>query len=128
MLPEVSNVKDLPAAVHTSHNAPQPAADKKVVVRKPEPEPEPEPAKAEGKTEGKAEVKELEQALSRVREVFQKADSRLEFTIDPDLDRVVVKVMDGDSGTVIRQIPQQEVIDLAKRLETPTGLLLHHKV
>jgi flagellar protein FlaG len=48
--------------------------------------------------------------------------------VDPDLDRVVVKVMDGDSGTVIRQIPQQEVIDLAKRLETPTGLLLHHKV
>ncbi|MBA5873433.1 MAG: hypothetical protein GDA66_02615 [Nitrospira sp. CR1.2] len=124
MLPEVSNVKDLPAAVHTSHNAPQPSADKKVVVRKSESEPEPDPAKAEGK----AEAKELEQALSRVREVFQKADSRLEFTIDPDLDRVVVKVMDGDSGTVIRQIPQQEVIDLAKRLETPTGLLLHHKV
>jgi flagellar protein FlaG len=72
--------------------------------------------------------KDLEQALSRVREVFQKADSRLEFSVDPDLDRVVVKVMDGDSGTVIRQIPQQEVIDLAKRLETPTGLLLHHKV
>jgi flagellar protein FlaG len=72
--------------------------------------------------------KDLEQALSRVREVFQKADSRLEFTVDPDLDRVVVKVMDGESGTVIRQIPQQEVIDLAKRLETPTGLLLHHKV
>ncbi|MBP6200203.1 MAG: flagellar protein FlaG, partial [Nitrospira sp.] len=77
---------------------------------------------------GEVKGKDLEQALSRVREVFQKADSRLEFSVDPDLDRVVVKVMDGDSGTVIRQIPQQEVIDLAKRLETPTGLLLHHKV
>ena len=38
-----------------------------------------------------------------MREVFKKADSRLEFTVDPDPDRVV-KVMDGDSGTV-RQIP-----------------------
>ncbi|HAP41608.1 MAG: flagellar protein FlaG [Nitrospira sp.] len=121
MLPEVSNVKDLSAAaIHANQHGPQPSAEKKVEVRTPEPEPE--PAKAEGK------AKDLEQALSRVREVFQKADSRLEFTVDPDLDRVVVKVMDGDSGTVIRQIPQQEVIDLAKRLETPTGLLLHHKV
>lgn len=119
MLPEVSNFKDLSAAaIHANQNGPQPSAEKKAEVRTPEPE----PAKADGK------AKDLEQALSRVREVFQKADSRLEFTVDPDLDRVVVKVMDGDSGTVIRQIPQQEVIDLAKRLETPTGLLLHHKV
>jgi len=77
---------------------------------------------------GEVNKKELDQALTRVREVFQMADSRVEFSIDPDLDRVVVKILDGESGTIIRQIPQQEVIDLAKRLETPTGLLLHHKV
>lgn len=41
---------------------------------------------------------------------------------------MVVKVMNGESGEVIRQIPQQEIIELAKRLESPTGLLLHHKV
>ncbi len=119
MVHEVSNYKDLPAAAtHASQNGPQPSTEKKVEAQ----EPEPHAATSEAK------AKDLEQALSRVREVFQKADSRLEFTVDPDLDRVVVKVMDGDSGTVIRQIPQQEVIDLAKRLETPTGLLLHHKV
>jgi flagellar protein FlaG len=99
-------------------NGPQHSAEKKVEAKAPEPE--------SSTTETKG--KDLEQALTRVREVFKKADSRLEFTVDPDLDRVVVKVMDGDSGTIIRQIPQQEVIDLAKRLETPTGLLLHHKV
>lgn len=123
MVHQVSNHKDLPAAAtHASQSGPQHAVDKKAEAQRPEPE--------ASTTEVKGEVKgkDLEQALSRVREVFQKADSRLEFSVDPDLDRVVVKVMDGDSGTVIRQIPQQEVIDLAKRLETPTGLLLHHKV
>jgi flagellar protein FlaG len=119
MVHQVSNHKDLPAAAtHASQSGPQHAVDKKAEAQLPEPE--------TSTTEVKG--KDLEQALSRVREVFQKADSRLEFSVDPDLDRVVVKVMDGDSGTVIRQIPQQEVIDLAKRLETPTGLLLHHKV
>ena len=123
MVHQVSNHKDLPAAAtHASQSGPQHAVDKKAEAQRPEPE--------TSTTEVKGEVKgkDLEQALLRVREVFQKADSRLEFSVDPDLDRVVVKVMDGDSGTVIRQIPQQEVIDLAKRLETPTGLLLHHKV
>lgn len=123
MVHQVSNHKDLPAAAtHASQSGPQHAVDKKAEAQRPEPE--------TSTTEVKGEVKgkDLEQALSRVREVFQKADSRLEFSVDPDLDRVVVKVMDGESGTVIRQIPQQEVIDLAKRLETPTGLLLHHKV
>ena len=123
MVHQVSNHKDLPAAAtHASQSGPQHAVDKKAEAQRPEPE--------TSTTEVKGEVKgkDLEQALSRVREVFQKADSRLEFSVDPDLDRVVVKVIDGDSGTVIRQIPQQEVIDLAKRLETPTGLLLHHKV
>ena len=115
MVHQVSNHKDLPAAAtHASQSGPQHAVDKKAEAQRPEPE--------TSTTEVKGEVKgkDLEQALSRVREVFQKADSRLEFSVDPDLDRVVVKVMDGDSGTVIRQIP--------KRLETPTGLLLHHKV
>lgn len=118
MVHDVSTFADLPAAaVHANQNGPQHAGEKKVEAKAPEPE--------SSTTEVKR--KDLEQALTRVREVFQKADSRLEFSVDPDLDRVVVKVMDGDSGTVIRQIPQQEVIDLAKRLETPTGLLLHHK-
>jgi len=119
MVPEIlKHIEFSASAIHASQNGSQPSDEKNVEARTPEPE--------TARTGGKA--KDLEQALSRVREVFQKADSRLEFTIDPDLDRVVVKVMDGDSGTVIRQIPQQEVIDLAKRLETPTGLLLHHKV
>ncbi|MBS0168847.1 MAG: flagellar protein FlaG [Nitrospira sp.] len=120
MLPEVSNYKDLSAAaIQATQHGPQHSTDKTVEAKDPQPESSSTP-----ETKGK----DLEQALTRVREVFKKADSRLEFSVDPDLDRVVVKVMDGDSGTVIRQIPQQEVIDLAKRLETPTGLLLHHKV
>ncbi len=119
MVHEVSNFKDHPAAaIQATSHAPQPSVEKKAEAQASEPQ----------ETSREEKAKDLGQALSRVREVFQKADSRLEFTVDPDLDRVVVKVMDGDSGTIIRQIPQQEVIDLAKRLETPTGLLLHHKV
>ncbi|MEK6801143.1 MAG: flagellar protein FlaG [Nitrospirota bacterium] len=119
MVHDVSNNTDLlAAAANASQTVPQypPVRSPEKQVSVPEP------------SGGEVNKKELDQALTRVREVFQKADSRVEFSIDPDLDRVVVRILDGESGTVIRQIPQQEVIDLAKRLETPTGLLLHRKV
>jgi flagellar protein FlaG len=119
MVQEVSNNTDLLAtAIHASHNAPQQSAVRNTEARVPDPQ----------SSGSEVNKKELDQALARVREVFQKADSRVEFSVDPDLGRVIVKIMDGESGTVIRQIPQQEVLDLAKSLETPTGLLLHHKV
>jgi flagellar protein FlaG len=120
MVQEVTNNTDLLAtATHASQNAPQHTADiRSIEERVPEPQ----------SSGSEVNKKELDQALARVREVFQKADSRVEFSVDPELGRVIVKIMDGESGTVIRQIPQQEVLDLAKCLETPTGLLLHHKV
>ena len=119
MVYDVSNNTDLLAATaHASQTVPQHPS-----VRSPEKQ-----VSEPDSSGGAVDKQEFDQALTRVREVFQKADSRVEFSIDPDLNRVVVKILDGDSGTVIRQIPQQEVIDLAKRLETPTGLLLHHKV
>ena len=119
MVHDVSNNTDLlAAAANANQTVPQypPVRSPEKQVSVPE------------QSGGEVNKKELDQALTRVREVFQMADSRVEFSIDPDLDRVVVRILDGESGTVIRQIPQQEVIDLAKRLETPTGLLLHHKV
>ena len=119
MVQEVSNSTDLLAtSLHASQIVPQQPAARNTEARVSEP----------SSSGSEVNKKELDQALARVREVFQKADSRMEFSVDPDLGRVIVKIMDGESGTVIRQIPQQEVLDLAKSLETPTGLLLHHKV
>jgi flagellar protein FlaG len=118
MVQDVSNNTDLLAnALHANQNVPP-----RPVARNTE-------ARVVDQLASGSEVnkKELDQALARVREAFQKADSHMEFSVDPDLGRVIVKIMDGESGTVIRQIPQQEILDLAKSLEAPTGLLLHHK-
>lgn len=72
----------------------------------------------------KIEAEDLQKAVDKVREVFQKVEPRLQFEIDPDLHRVIVKIMNGESGEVIRQIPPQEVLDLARNFQASTGLLL----
>ena len=70
---------------------------------------------------------QVEQAAARIKEVFRATTSRLEFEIDPDLnklDKVVIKILNGESGEIIRQIPSQELLDLAKHLDAPKGLLV----
>ncbi len=70
----------------------------------------------------------LEQAVSKVKEALQQSGSQLQIEVDPDLERVIVKILKGDSGEVIRQIPPKEVIDLAKSLSGTKGVLFGEHV
>ncbi|HZP12044.1 MAG TPA: flagellar protein FlaG [Nevskiaceae bacterium] len=42
----------------------------------------------------------------------------LRFRVDPDLQEVVVTLVDPDSGNVLRQIPSEDALKLAKALES----------
>ncbi|MEE3516474.1 flagellar protein FlaG, partial [Pseudomonas aeruginosa] len=44
-------------------------------------------------------------------------------SIDDSSGQVVVKVIDGDSGEVVRQIPSEEVLKLAARLDDVRSVL-----
>lgn len=70
-----------------------------------------------------AERSVLEAAVQKTQETLKHLDSSLKIEIDPDLRRVIVKVIDDRSGEVIRQIPAQEMLDIAKRLDVSQGLL-----
>lgn len=50
-------------------------------------------------------------------------DRRLDFSIDQDLNRIVVRVIDEASGEVIRQIPPEEVLRAAKMVDKLIGIL-----
>jgi flagellar protein FlaG len=67
---------------------------------------------------------QVEQAAARVKEVLRGTTSRLEIEIDSDLQKVVIKILNGESGEIIRQIPAQELLDLAKHFDNPKGLLV----
>jgi flagellar protein FlaG len=71
---------------------------------------------------------QVEQAAARVKEVLRGTTSRLEIDIDPELHRTVIKILNGESGEIIRQIPAQELLDLAKYFDEPKGLLVRERV
>lgn len=67
--------------------------------------------------------KPLEEAVSSIQQFVQTVQRNLNFSLDDSTGRVVVKVTDGASGEVIRQIPSEEALRLAESLEQARSLL-----
>jgi flagellar protein FlaG len=59
----------------------------------------------------------LEKAVQEVESFLQTQNRNLAFSIDDETKRSVVTVKDSESGDVIRQIPSEEVLALAERIQ-----------
>lgn len=57
-------------------------------------------------------------------EAPQPRDIGLRLRVDRELNRVVAQVLDRGSGEVIRQVPPEELLDLAKSVRKLIGLAL----
>jgi flagellar protein FlaG len=68
--------------------------------------------------------KELEATLEKFRQAADLSSSSLSFSIDHDTGKTVVRVTDQATGQLIRQIPSQEMIDLAKSIDQMRGILI----
>ena len=67
------------------------------------------------------------QVRAAVRQVNAELEIRsigLQFEIDQDTHKVIVKVVDRNSGEVIRQVPNEEVVRIAKVMGEMSGLLV----
>ena len=70
---------------------------------------------------------QLKEAVSQLNKASQDKTQGLEFSIDNDSKRTVVKVIDQSTKEVLRQIPTQEALEIAKALESKSstaGLLI----
>ena len=70
------------------------------------------------------DAKMLEKAVKDLSEGAQNTQRSLQFSIDESSGRTVIKVVDKITQEVIRQIPEEEVLALAARLEKSTGRLV----
>jgi len=52
----------------------------------------------------------------------------LQFSVHEETGQTVVRVVDKDTGKLIRQIPPQELLDLAAKLEDMMGILFDKQV
>ena len=77
--------------------------------------------------QGAVSAEDVDQAVQQINETLQAFSQKLEFSVDKDTDAFVVKVVDKESREVIRQIPSEEMLSLAKALDKLQGLLIKDK-
>jgi flagellar protein FlaG len=71
-----------------------------------------------------SEAEVLAEVVEQLSEVVTLMNKGLAFSVDEDSGSAIVKVMDIDTGEIIRQIPSDEALELAQKLQDVKGLLL----
>jgi flagellar protein FlaG len=73
--------------------------------------------KSEGEVAKGKQPESLEAAVAQINDYVQLVQRDLHFSVDEDLDKTVIKVVDSHSGELIRQIPEDVFLDLARKLK-----------
>jgi flagellar protein FlaG len=68
--------------------------------------------------------KDVEEAVAKLNQSVQGRAQGLEFSIDDESNRTIVKVIDQTTKEVLRQIPTPEALQIAKSIDAHTGGLL----
>jgi flagellar protein FlaG len=69
-------------------------------------------------------VEDLQASL----EMLQQKNTHLDFSVHEKTDRIMVRITDQDTGDVIREIPSEEFLNLAAKLQEMVGLMFDMKV
>ena len=67
-------------------------------------------------------------AVNKLNEYVAPALQTIEFSIDDESDRIVVRVVDTETQKVLRQIPNEEVLAISKTLDKLRGLVIRQTV
>lgn len=72
-------------------------------------------------------MNQVKDAVKNLNEAMKAMSQNLEFTVDSDSERTVVKVLDKQTNEVVRQIPSPEALEIAKAVDRLQGLLIRQQ-
>ena len=71
---------------------------------------------------------QLKHSLEDINKVLAGFSISVQFQVDPDYKDLIVKVVDQDSGKLIRQMPTEDVVRISKAMDNLKGLLFSKAV
>lgn len=75
-----------------------------------------------------ASVEELKRAVAAINQAMQQSDRNLEFSVDSDTKKTVVRVVDTSTGEWIHQVTTEAALAISRRIDQfQRGLLLSQK-
>jgi len=76
-------------------------------------------------TEQQASSDHLQSVADKINQAMQQSNRSLEFAVDTSTKKPIVKLIDSETGDLIRQFPSEEMLAISRSLEQfQNGLLL----
>jgi len=69
----------------------------------------------------------VQEAAKRIEEFVQSVGRALSFSVDSSTGRSILRVVDPQSGEVVRQLPPEEVLRVARAVDFMQGVLVNHR-
>ena len=71
---------------------------------------------------------QLKQSLEDINKALAGFSISVQFQVDPDYKDLIVRIVDQDSGKLIRQMPTEDVVRISKAMDNLKGLLFSKAV
>jgi flagellar protein FlaG len=69
----------------------------------------------------------LEEAIKEINEFIKQASPSIQFSVDKESGRTIVKMIDIENNQLIRQIPTKEALAISRALDSLKGMTVHLK-
>ena len=70
---------------------------------------------------------QVQAAVKAANSALESAQSGIEFSIDSASGKTIVRILDKQTNEVIRQLPSEEMLEIAKAIDRYEGMLFHQK-
>jgi flagellar protein FlaG len=84
----------------------------------------PAPAVSSVTSSGPLNGEELRQAVAAANRATKSLQNAVQLSLDSQSGKAIVRVIDTETGQLIRQIPSEEVLELRRALDRISGLII----
>ena len=86
------------------------------------------PVKAEVTIDVGQQERQVKEAISKLNELAKASNQRLGFSMDPHINGPVITVHNTQTGELVRTIPSEEVLRVAKSIDSLKGVIFSEKM
>jgi len=126
MVNDIGRIDAQASQVPSVEKATEPAAAKATAIQKPQTIQA--PVKAEITLDVKQQEKLVKEAISKLNEHAKASNQQLGFRMDPHINGPVITVHNTHTGELVRTIPSEEVLRVAKSIDSLKGVIFSEKM
>ena len=127
MVNDIGNINPAAKPVRSAEKTTEPAPVVKTAAVQ-NPQSIQAPVKADVMLDVKQQEKLVKEAISKLNEQAKASNQQLGFSMDPHINGPVITVHNTHTGEVVRTIPSEEVLRVAKSIDSLKGVIFSEKM